>query len=250
VSIFLGQLKEGDNLLAIQGLNVSPTSSDFLISAELLAAAGGGPAGVAAEASVYDGPFVLSHTACVKARVLSGGTWSALNEATFSVGPVVENLRVTEIMYHPAAAEANGEFIELTNVGDEAVDLNLVRFTAGIAFTFGAVELQPGQATVAVQNLHAFRSLHGEDVAVAGQYVGQLDNGGERLRLEDAVGRTVVDFSYDDKWHRSTDGNGHSLILVDPESADLDALGEASAWCPSPEPGGSPGVRNSVSPAP
>ncbi|MHC4545100.1 MAG: FN3 associated domain-containing protein, partial [Planctomycetota bacterium] len=46
-------------------------------------------------------PITLNKTTLVKARVLDSGTWSALNEAIFAIGPVVENLRITEIMYHP-----------------------------------------------------------------------------------------------------------------------------------------------------
>jgi hypothetical protein len=246
VTAFLGLLRPGSNLLAIQGLNVSPTSSDFLISAELSVAVGGGPAGVAATAVIYEDPVVLNRTAHVRARVLSGGTWSALNEATFAVGPVVENLRVTEIMYHPADTEMQGdadtEFIELTNVGDAAVDLNLVRFTEGIDFAFGPIALQPGRAVVVVEDLNAFRSYYGDGVRVAGQYAGRLDNGGERLRLEDAVGRAIADFRYEDNWYRSTDGDGFSLTLVDPAATDPNDLGERSAWRPSPDPGGSPGI--------
>ncbi|MHC4543086.1 MAG: FN3 associated domain-containing protein, partial [Planctomycetota bacterium] len=49
----------------------------------------------------YNNPVTLNKTTLVKARVLDGITWSALNEAIFAIGPVVENLRITEIMYHP-----------------------------------------------------------------------------------------------------------------------------------------------------
>jgi hypothetical protein len=245
VSSFLELLEPGGNLLAIHGLNNSPTSSDFLISAELSVAMGGGSAGVADVASVYRRPVLLGRTVCVRARVLNGGMWSALNGAVFAVGPVVESLRITEIMYHPAAkegqAEPDTEFVEVANVGDVALDLNLVRFCEGIDFVFGPMELQPGQATVVVQDSHAFRAYYGDDVHVAGQYAGRLDNGGERLRLEDAVGRTVVDFRYDDKWHRSTDGGGFSLTLVDPMSTEAGDMNQPDVWRPSFDPGGSPG---------
>jgi hypothetical protein len=246
VSAFLELLEPGGNLLAIQGLNNSPTSSDFLISGELSVAMGGEPAGVADMASPYRRPLLLERTACVKARALMGGQWSALNEAIFAVGPIIENLRVTEIMYHPAATEGQAEpateFIEVTNVGGETVDLNLVRFAEGVDLTFGPVALGVGQSVVVVQDLQAFRAYYGEDVPVGGQYAGQLDNGGERLRLEDAVGRTIADFSYDDRWYRTTDGDGYSLTLVDSASVDPNSLGERSTWRASLALGGSPGA--------
>ncbi|MHC4642514.1 MAG: chitobiase/beta-hexosaminidase C-terminal domain-containing protein [Planctomycetota bacterium] len=76
-------------------------------------------------------PFTLNKTTLVKARVLDGSTWSALNEATYAVGPVVDNLRITEIMYHPKdtgnPSDPNKEFIELKNIGIDTLNLNLVR---------------------------------------------------------------------------------------------------------------------------
>jgi hypothetical protein len=102
--------------------------------------------------------------------------------------------------------------------------------------------LGAGQSVVVVQDLQAFSAYYGGDVLVAGQYAGQLDNGGERLRLEDAIGRTIVDFSYDDKWYRTTDGDGCSLTLVNSALADPGSLGERSAWRASLVLGGSPGT--------
>ena len=50
-----------------------------------------------------------------------------MNEATFAVGPVAENLRISEIMYHPIETgspdDPNAEFIELTNIGTETINL-------------------------------------------------------------------------------------------------------------------------------
>ncbi|MGB2806207.1 MAG: CotH kinase family protein, partial [Sedimentisphaerales bacterium] len=46
-------------------------------------------------------PITLTKSTHVKARVLDGVAWSALNEAIYAIGPVAENLRITELMYHP-----------------------------------------------------------------------------------------------------------------------------------------------------
>jgi len=83
VSAFITRLQRGENLLALHGLNVSPTSSDFLISVELGLSERGTAADVNPHALVYTGPVTLDTTSCVKARALSGGQWSALNEAVF-----------------------------------------------------------------------------------------------------------------------------------------------------------------------
>ncbi|HCO95395.1 MAG TPA: hypothetical protein DIU00_15835, partial [Phycisphaerales bacterium] len=194
VSAFLDNLGSGANLLAIHGLNASTTSSDLLISAELIAGKGSSPGveGVSPTAIEYTGPITMNRSASVKARVLSGNTWSALNEAVYAVGPVAENLRITEIMYNPLSAEGvppsdrgqdardTEEFIELTNIGPGTINLNLVSFTNGIDFTFPNVELAAGEHIVAVQNRSIFESRYGGNINIAGQYSGKLNNAGER----------------------------------------------------------------------
>ncbi|HIJ54217.1 MAG TPA: hypothetical protein HPP66_13870, partial [Planctomycetes bacterium] len=97
----------------------------------------------------YAGLITLSKSTHVKARVLYGGTWSALNEAIFAIGPVKDDLRITEIMYHPKNTDdPNAEFIELENIGPDTLNLNLVRFTEGINFTFPDMELEPNECVV------------------------------------------------------------------------------------------------------
>ncbi|MCH9022768.1 MAG: CotH kinase family protein, partial [Planctomycetes bacterium] len=97
---------------------------------------------LSSEAIAYTGGFVLGGSTVVSARVLDGSTWSALNKATFAVGPVTNKLRITEIMYHPAQAPAgdpNAEYIELTNLASVPLDLSLVSFTEGIHLTFDGI---------------------------------------------------------------------------------------------------------------
>ncbi|MCP4261553.1 MAG: hypothetical protein GY774_29230, partial [Planctomycetes bacterium] len=140
ISANLNLLQPGFNILAIHGLNTSITSSDFLISAELIIGERKSPVdgGTSPGVLQYAGSITLNNSTHIKARVLSGGTWSALNEATFAVGPVAENLRITEIMYNPA--DPNTEYVELQNIGTGMINLNLVKFTNGIDFIFPNIE--------------------------------------------------------------------------------------------------------------
>jgi hypothetical protein len=245
VSAFLGTLQQGDNLLAIHGLNLSATDADFLISAELIADTSDSRDNPPLPATQYSGPITLTASTNVKARTLSGSTWSALSETVFAVGPVAENLRITEVMFHPqAAADANDpneEFIELTNIGTETINLNLVRFTEGIDFTFPSIELAPAEHTVVVQDRSTFESRYGRRPNVAGQYSGRLDNAGERIRLEDAAGQTILDFSYKDDWRSITDGKGFSLTFIDPVNPNMGSWDQKNAWRASAYAGGSPG---------
>jgi len=237
-------LKQGDNILAIQALNQGSTSSDFLISVMLVSGpstpAGGGS--VTTGAVRYTGPITLNQSVRVKARTLSGATWSALNEAVFAVGPVTESLRISELMYHPADSgnpnDPNTEYIELTNIASESINLNLVQFTKGIDYTFPSFDLPAGGYCLLVKDLAAFQAKYGLKLPVAGQYAGSLDNGGERIELVDAAGTVIQDFRYEDNWFKSTDGQGLSLTAKDPKTTDANSLNDVGAWQASvPSPG-------------
>jgi hypothetical protein len=240
ISNYIGSLRQGGNMLAIQGLNSPATSSDFLISVELVSGQSTTPTNstrISPTAMEYTGPVTLTKSTHVKSRVLDGSTWSALNEATFAVGPVAENLRITEIMYHPSA-EPNEEYIELTNIDAETINLNLAKFTKGIDFIFSDTELAPGQYLVVVKDLNAFTARYGTDVGIAGQYSGSLSNAGERIRLEDAVSQMILDFGYKDGWLDITDGGGYSLTIIDETDVDPNNWSRKESWRASlPSPG-------------
>ncbi|MEN6428183.1 MAG: lamin tail domain-containing protein, partial [Phycisphaerales bacterium] len=251
LSSHVGDLRAGANLLAVHGLNQSATSSDFLISVELIASDGttgnAAPGGVSPNAVLYTGSIALSGSVHVSSRTLSNGVWSALNEAVFAVGPVAESLRVSEIMYHPSDMgdpnDPNAEFVEMTNVGNETIDLSLVRFTDGIEYTFPSFELPAGGYCLLVRDIAVFEARYGNTLPVLGQYAGNLDNGGERIELVDAAGAIIHDFEYRDDWFYLTDGMGFSLTVRDPLT-DVDP-GNESAWRPSAHSGGSPGTDDS-----
>ena len=106
ISAYISQLRPGANILAIQGINAGTTSSDFLISVELTASQGATtattPGGVSSDRRC--GTRGRSRSVPVptsRPGVLSGTTWSALNEVIFAVGPVAESLRISETHVPP-----------------------------------------------------------------------------------------------------------------------------------------------------
>ncbi|MHC4461592.1 MAG: lamin tail domain-containing protein [Planctomycetota bacterium] len=252
VSGHISSLKQGDNILAIHGLNYGTSSSDFLISVELLAGETD-PGGMLSDSAIaYSTPFTLAESTQVKARVLVGSNpyslWSGLAKPTFAVGPVAESLRITEIMYHPQNTnnpndpnDPNEEFIELRNIGPNTLNLKLVSFTDGIYFTFPSLELDPNECVLIVEDQNAFEAKYGADPNIAGEYSGKLANDGEQIRLEDANGQAILDFSYNDGWYDITDGAGFSLTIKDPNIAEPNAWSEKKSWRPSARVGGSPG---------
>ena len=144
------------------------------------------------------------------------------------------NLNISEIMYHPEL-ETDKEYIELINLDtSKSVDLSGVYFRNGIEFTF------PDRTIIGPNE----RIIISQDQFENGS---RLNNGGERILLSDASGSVIVDFIYGDEgpWPKSTDGNGSSLIRIDPVG-DGDP-NRPSQWRPSIKKGGNPGTSDSIS---
>jgi hypothetical protein len=164
-------------------------------------------------------------------------------------------LRITEIMYSPAPPDATNredfEYIELKNIGPTNLSLVGVHFTNGIDFNFtgsAVTSLAPGESVLVVKNLAAFTARYGSGFNIAGVYGGQLNNGGERLRLDDGVGEKILEFDYNNSWYPITDGLGFSLVIVD-ENAPWNTWDRRQNWRPSGEEGGSPGENEPNVPA-
>lgn len=201
----LDLLHTGTNLLAIQGLNTSTTSGDFLISAAL------------------DGGIVD----------VAGGEYPYLQELY-----LLDSLRVTELMYHAPQGDAL-DYIELQNIGAEPLDLTGLRFTAGVDFTFPSMVLAPGECTVVVSDAAAFQSGYGTDIDIAGEYAGRLGNGGEDIVLQLAapLEAAIMRFAYSDTWYPATDGGGESLAIEDPTAAAMTWDNPESWRASEPTPG-------------
>jgi hypothetical protein len=207
--------------------------------------------GVSPNAVSGTGPVSIVTSRELKARVFSGSTWSALNHATYLVEGGAP-IRITELMYHPAPpspgevaagfTNANDfEFVELFNPGTAPVPLAGFEFDRGISFTFSPHRLGAGEYALLVRNHTAFEQRYGAGLPVLGDYEGLLDNAGERLRLRDAFGQTIQDFTYDDAWYPETDGAGYSLVIRNPFGAP-EEWGWKESWRASTRRGGSPGA--------
>jgi len=185
----------------------------------------------------------------VKARARIGSIWSALNEGTFFVGPIADssNLVISELMYNPAGADENTEFIELLNTdSSNAIDLSLSSFS-GIDYTFPLGEsLAPGERIVIVTDQAAFANTYntaGMRIA-PGEYEASLSNNGEEIALVNALGIDAQRFTYNDvnPWPVAADGSGYSLTLIAPETHPDLSLPES--WRISVDLGGTPGTSD------
>ena len=174
--------------------------------------------------------------------------------ATVEVESAAFNLVVTELNYNPYAlsvAESNAgvtdaqnlEFVELYNAGSTPLNLTGYKLQDGITATFPAFILTNGTYAVVVKNTNQFRLRYTNSaIRVIGTvFSGNLSNGGETVRLENAGGGVIAAITYSDSgdWPGRADGDGSSLELCDPA---VPAYSNAAAWRASSEYGGSPGA--------
>ncbi len=174
-------------------------------------------------------------------------------------------LAISEVHYNPPGTADDTEYLEFINTSNLiTLDLANVKITSGLTgttpaglpdyFTFSAgTQLTPGARVLVVRNLAAFQVAWPSvlPTQIAGSFPADtaLDNGGEALKVEDATGSSIVDFTYDDKppWPQLPDGNGYSLVHMNPQPGDLHHANAAN-WRTSALLGGSPGTSDALAP--
>ncbi|MDH7599171.1 MAG: lamin tail domain-containing protein [Sedimentisphaerales bacterium] len=182
----------------------------------------------------------LSEPWAWRASAAIGGSPGRLDQsvAVLGAGPVV----ISEIMYHPYG-NPDAEYVELTNISDQAVTLydsstrRAWRLTDGgrIDLVFGgkgSIILQPGAKALVVKDLNAFKARFDApaDVSIFQWPDGSLDNAGDELCLYGPVSATtwtMVDHVFysdgmhpdrvglaRDPWPVAADGCGRALGRV------------------------------------
>jgi len=143
------------------------------------------------------------------------------------------NVVINEILYHPPSDEPSGEYVELCNRGEAAVDVSGWRFVEGIDFAIPAGTVIPAKGYLAVAaDANWIRAAYG-DIPVVGDFDGRLSNQGEVVRLVDQWGNLVdeVDYLTGGNWPGLADGGGSSMELQNPWMDNS----RSSAWLASDE---------------
>ena len=163
------------------------------------------------------------------------------------------NIVINEINYNPALdlgqEDADYEFIELYNNGDEAVNLHgwfLSINSVGSCYQFGDVTIEPFSYIVLARNGDTYPgSIHlGE--------VNALDNSGDMITLRNNWYLIVDRVTYNDGqncdescgqcWPSNADAGGSTLELINPDFDNNNALSWQDSFV---IPGGTPGYANS-----
>ncbi|CAN5175421.1 hypothetical protein BH23VER1_BH23VER1_09750 [soil metagenome] len=228
------------------------------------------PGGGVSPAASTTPPVAVGETTVITARARSGTgltAWSGPIQGTYLVGPLAAagNLVISELHYAPAppataselaASEDAGdfEFVELLNVSPtDTIDLTDAYFARGIDFSFAGAAvtaLAPGERVLIVSDAAAFAARYGTgfDARIAGEFgPSRLDNAGERLHLVDALGETILDFTYGNAhpWPGEARDSGYSLVLITDGTSAPDPS-SPSNWRTSTTVGGNPNASDST----
>lgn len=157
--------------------------------------------------------FINTRIGWITANV---GPYSACSDV--AVPPLV----ITRINYHPETSvefpvSEDLEFIEITNEGDQIVDMTGIYFGGtGFVYQFPVNSIiSPSSSIILASNTAAFRAKYG--LSPYGQFTRQLSDKSEDLVLVDAFGNVIDYVTYTDTvpWP-DADGNGSYLSLKDP----------------------------------
>lgn len=202
--------------------------------------------GINPSATVGTGTTINANT-WLRARSQTGGVWSALNEAFFTVTALAPGDVVFSEIHYNAQGDDDSEFIELLNTRTHAINLRGAKFTAGLGYDFAEnrdIPLAPGGRLILCASLYSFQLRYGINIPVEGIYFDRLGNDGDTLTL--SIGATpLISLQYQDlaPWPGSSDGDGYSLILANPAAPSI-----ASSWRTSTAINGNPGTSDAAFP--
>lgn len=175
----------------------------------------------------------------------------AENAVVDAAGTPETNIQITEIMYDLSGSDSNHEWVELKNIGSEAVEIiggsgagSWRFFVDSNHILSTSTVLAAGEYLVVVQDTNVFLTDHpgfGNKI-VESSFSLNNTSGALALRIESS-GEKWSEILYENTWGGS--GNGKSL-----EKKNLTGDNSASNWQESAAEGGTPGADNSAGQAP
>lgn len=154
-------------------------------------------------------------------------------------------VHVNEFNYHPPFNYFTGDWVELFNRTDQAVDLAGWRMAQGLyEFVFQEnTVIQPGSYLVVCQDTAQFKSFYSDAGALAGNFYFDLNNKAGKIALYDVSNRLVYSARYADSrpWPPLADGEGATVELDQNREGNL-----PTDWRESHVLLGTPGQPNSL----
>ncbi|MGV3773118.1 MAG: lamin tail domain-containing protein, partial [Verrucomicrobiales bacterium] len=149
-----------------------------------------------------------------------------------------------EIMYHPSAEDAGGEWIEIYNQMSVPMDLSGWKLAGGVDFLFptNTTLLANSYLVIAADPASVLQRSPG--ISVLGPFTRRLSSSGETLQLRNHNNRIMAEMTFTDSapWPMAADGSGASLAKLNKFAAGSPAVN----WRASTHWGGTPGKENFV----
>ena len=171
-------------------------------------------------------PDFENEIAKIKTFVTDRTAWMTFNLGSYTECSNIETppLVITKIMYHPNTTYdfpqyKDLEFIEITNAGNDIVDLSGIYFSSpGFVYQFPPnTYVAPARTLILASNEAVFKAKYG--FSPGGQFTRHLSETGQKFVLADGFGNVIDSVRYSNlpPWP-DADGNGSYLSLTDPLS--------------------------------
>eukprot|EP01125_Pyxidicula_operculata_P018506 TRINITY_DN6570_c0_g1_i3.p1 TRINITY_DN6570_c0_g1~~TRINITY_DN6570_c0_g1_i3.p1 ORF type:complete len:1605 (-),score=364.92 TRINITY_DN6570_c0_g1_i3:641-5077(-) len=163
--------------------------------------------------------ITISSSSLLCARVYNGSEWSPIECASYTILDSY-SIAITEIHYNPAEGK-DYEFIELKNVGNEAMDMTglSIFIDKKPAYTFrDRTVILPGKFYVLVGDVDSFMASTGGKEPDFFLNTSMSNSGGSVAIVHPSTNTTVLNVTYDTSypWTKVPDGLGFTLVPVNP----------------------------------
>ena len=127
-------------------------------------------------------------------------------------------VRITEVHFFPAPAQADAEFVEITNISAKPVDLSSWEVSGLGNMKLPAGTLVPGGGSIVIgKSVVAIEKLAGGRISIPATFAGKLRNEGETIRILDPQGRLADEMTYGPtaEGYAGASATGDSLARTD-----------------------------------
>ena len=149
----------------------------------------------------------------------------------FLLNLTAQDAVITEINYNNPGSDEY-EYVEIYNNSAAAIEMEGWTLTTAVNFVFPAFTLDAGAYVIVANNAVEFENAFG---FLPFEFNGALNNTGEDIVLNDAMGNAVDNVFYGDEapWPASADGAGPSLSLCDVNADNSDGSNWAASITPT-----------------
>lgn len=184
---------------------------------------------VAPNAFLYSNKFVLPvGNYVITTRTFIPKNWGPMTQASINVIDVINtlDLAITNIQYKPLS-NSDAEFLVVTNISNNSIDISNYKFTDGIVHTFlSGTVLLPNEKILIAKNLDLVQNILPQIVQRQQWTSGSLNNSGELLVLIDTLNNIEDSLTYKPTAPWPIDANGTGKMLQLKELNLDNAIGE------------------------